>query len=81
MATRGTGGLDDTPAPMSEVLLQVESRERTLWCAGEGARATGAGRSRCQAGSGGQDRPAGGGRWRRSVRAPSGQTGGWKRRP
>jgi hypothetical protein len=63
--------IDDPPAHNSEVLLQAESR-------GE---AEGKQQSFPEGEGGGQDRPAGGGRWRRSVRVPSGQSGGWKRRP
>ena len=63
MATRGTGGSTTPPAPKSEVLLQATSSPDL--------RANS--RSSAWRGGGGQNRPAGGGRWRRSVRVPSGR--------
>jgi hypothetical protein len=67
--TRGADGVP--PAHQSEALLEVES-------SGE---AEGNHQSFPEGEGGGEDRPAGEGRWRRSVRVPSGQSGGWKRRP
>lgn len=61
MATRGTGGLDETPAHQSEVVPHAEDRgdprgDKQFLHHRDG---------------GGQTRPAGEGRWRRSARVPS----------